>query len=148
MNASFQRRAFQLTTGRGEDLRPGGSRRAARGRSASRVAARRLGAQGRKAQHALTFKRGANGAVFIPEVKHARGSLDPISVRVSRGVVLMLHYLKRHPRFDTDVDRGGFRCGSAAVRISHRRGRELRRRFLSACSTWFPALGLGASRSR
>jgi hypothetical protein len=37
--------------------------------------------------------------------RSARGSLYPISVRVSRGVVLMLHYLKRHPPFDTDAGR-------------------------------------------
>lgn len=59
----------------------------------------------RKRQHTLNFKRGANGAVFIPEAKHVRGSLYPVSVRVSRGVVLMLHYLKRHPPFDTDAGR-------------------------------------------
>jgi hypothetical protein len=59
----------------------------------------------RKAQHALIFKRGANGAVFIPEVKSPRGSLYPISVHVNRGVVLMLHYLKRHPPFDTEAGR-------------------------------------------
>jgi hypothetical protein len=57
--------------------------------------------------------------VFIPEV--ARGSLYPISVRLSRGVVLMLHYLKRHLPFDADASRS-----ELLERLNRIEGLELR----------------------